>query len=68
MTEALRLAIRDAVGRAIEHWPNSHLGDRTRRQDLRSAFLMIRSHAKPSGSVWDGVYALARDVDRYVDM
>lgn len=68
MTPTLKSSIRDAAGRALEYWPNSHLGDRTRRQDLRSAFLMIRSHAEATGNIWEGVYALDRDADRYVNM
>lgn len=68
MTPALKSSIRDAASRALEYWPNSHLGDRTRRQDLRSAFLMIRSHAEFTGNIWEGVYALDRDADRYMNM
>lgn len=68
MTPMLKSSIRDAASRALEYWPNSHLGDRTRLQDLRSAFLMIRLHAEYTGNIWEGVYALDRDADRHMDM
>lgn len=61
-------AIRDAVSRAMDYWPNSHLGDRTRRQDMHSAFRVLRAHKVVRGDLWNAVGCLNRDVDRYVDM
>lgn len=42
----IRNDIRNAVQLAMEYWPNSHLGTNTRREDMRSAFRMMRSWAE----------------------
>jgi len=61
-------AIRYQVERAMELFPNAHLGDYSRRQDMHSAFRMIRSHAEHQGYIQAGVGALSRDLYRYEDM
>lgn len=64
----LKQAIRDAVRYAMDMWPNSHLGDRTRRQDMHSAFRVLRAHRAVKNDLWAAVGCLNGDVDRYVDM
>jgi hypothetical protein len=39
-----REKVRDAVRLAMEFWPNAHLGDSSRREDMNSAFRMIRMY------------------------
>lgn len=46
MTIDLQNDIRHAVELAMEYWPNAHLGTNTRREDMRSAFKMLRSWAE----------------------
>jgi hypothetical protein len=49
MTTDQKQAIRSAVKLAMQYWPNSHLGDYTPREDMRSAFTILRSHAERDG-------------------
>ena len=62
-----RVLIRAAVRRAMALWPNAHLGDQTRREDMREAFRMLRAHSE-GGRVELGASAVERDTDRYEDM
>lgn len=59
--------IRNAVGLAVRYWPNSHLGDLTPRQDIRSAFRRIRN-AEPTIGLLPAVYAVEDDAYRHMDM
>jgi hypothetical protein len=68
MTDEARDEIKNAVQRAMYYWPNSHLGAISRREDMRSAFRMIRSWAKHYSDIWQGIGALERETDRYVNM
>lgn len=61
-------AIRYAVYDAMQYWPNAHLGDYSRRQDMRSAFKMIRSYAEHRNDLWQGIYALDRNAKAHMDM
>jgi len=55
--------IKEVVSQAVRYWPNSHLGTNTRRQDMHSAFKMIRVHTEHSdiqtaiGRVYDSAAA-----------
>lgn len=62
-----RAEIRQAVSFAMEVWPNSHLGDYSRREDMASAFRMIRRHADQDG-IHAAIGALERNAHTYVDM
>ncbi len=64
MKRELKSTVRAAVLDAMEYWPNSHLGDYSRRQDMRSAFKMLRSYP----DIWEGIAALERNVSSHVDM
>ena len=44
-----RAFVRQAVYAAMREWPNSHLGTRTRRQDMRTAFTCIRCNEVMEG-------------------
>lgn len=47
--------LRNAVRMYVQYAPNSHLGNYTPREDIRSAFLMIRSHAEHSNDIFVGI-------------
>lgn len=64
----IRDDIRDAVMLAMRYWPNAHLGDISPREDMRSAFKMLRSHADFYGSLYAGIGAVSGDAYRHVDM
>lgn len=66
--QAIQADIRHAVGLAMEYWPNAHLGDRTRRQDMRSAFRMIRDHLRAGYSIQAACGAVSLDAHRHADM
>lgn len=68
LTEDQKYDIREAVRLAVTYWPNAHLGEYGPREDMRSAFRMIRSHAMHNGDIRFGISALAHDAHRYVDM
>ncbi len=59
--------IRQAVCLAMEYWPNSHLGDYSRRQDMRSAFKQIRD-AEPTIGLLPAVYRVEDDAYNHQDM
>jgi hypothetical protein len=67
LTTDHRDMIRDAVSLAVRYWPNSHLGDYTPREDIRSAFKFIRSHAQRDG-LMPAIGALEDDAYRHMDM
>lgn len=61
--------IRHAVALAMTYWPNSHLGDYSPREDMRSAFRMLRSHTDYNGgNIHAGIGALSGDAYRHADM
>jgi len=56
MTPEVKEQVRRAANEAMEYYPNSHLGDLTRRQDLHSAFRSMRNAIKSGMDIWrDGV-------------
>ena len=44
-----RAFVRQAVYAAMREWPSVHLGARTRRQDMRTAFTCIRCNEVTEG-------------------
>lgn len=53
----------------MEYYPNSHLGDYSRLDDLRSVFRGIRRRVEVHGqTVYQAAQDLYRDAQRYVDM
>lgn len=66
--KAHRTDIRRAVALAVRYWPNAHLGDYSPREDIRSAFKMLRSHAAHAGNIQAGIAAVEDDAYRHVDM
>lgn len=54
-----RRMIREAAALAMDYWPNAHLGDYSRREDLRSAFTIIRRRVEIGG---ESVHAAAAHV------
>lgn len=59
--------IRTAVNLAVTYWPNSHLGDCTPREDIRSAFHRIRNW-EPTIGLLPAVYRVEDDAYRHADM
>lgn len=68
MTVTEKQDIREAVGLAMHYWPNSHLGDCSRREDMRSAFRIIRSRAERGNGLRDGIAYLLSSAYRHADM
>lgn len=60
--------IRYIVRLCVTYWPNAHLGDYTPREDIRSAFMMIRSHLKHGDTIQQALGALEMDAYRHMDM
>lgn len=56
------------VGLAMDLWPNAHLGDNTRREDMNSAFKMIRSYVAAGHSISAAAGAVENDAYRHEDM
>ena len=67
LTADSRREVRHAVELAVRYWPNSHLGDYTPREDIRSAFRLLRSHAERDGIAVAAAH-LQTDAYRYADM
>lgn len=63
-----RDAVRRAVSLAVRYWPNAHLGEYAPREDIRSAFRMIRAHAASANNIHDGIAAVENDAYRHADM
>jgi hypothetical protein len=64
-----REEIRHAVMMAVAYWPNAHLGTISPREDIRSAFRMLRSHADYHfGDLYAGIGAVERDAYHHFDM
>jgi hypothetical protein len=60
----MRQQINDAVRLAMEYWPNAHLGTVSRREDMHSAFKMIRQRP----TIQEGVAAVSESAYRHEDM
>lgn len=67
LTTEAREEIRDAVQLAVRYWPNDGR-ESTPREDIRSAFKMLRSHASYHGYIQAGIGAVSGDAYRYMDM
>lgn len=64
-----RKEIRHAIMMAVAYWPNAHLGTITPREDIHSAFKMLRRHAEYHfGDLYAGIGAVERDASRHYDM
>jgi hypothetical protein len=67
MTTDTRRDIRNAVYLAMEYWPNAHLGTNTPRDDMRSAFKMLRSWTDHE-SIQCAIGQLERSAYSHADM
>lgn len=63
-----RRAVRDAASLAMRYWPNSHLGELSRRDDLRSAFRLIRNYVNRGLNVQQAAGVVEMDAYRHADM
>jgi hypothetical protein len=68
MTSNTRTEVRHAVGLAVRHWPNAHLGDVTPREDIRSAFLMIRNRLNRGEPIQSAIGAVLSSAYSHADM
>jgi hypothetical protein len=68
MTNQTRNSIRAAVKLAMQYWPNSHLGDYSPREDMQSAFRIIRSHAEGGDGLHAGIANVEHSAYRHMDM
>lgn len=68
MTRNARQDVRQAATLAVRYWPNSHLGDYSPREDLRSAFRMMRSHLRAGESIQAAAGAVEMDAYRHANM
>lgn len=58
-----------AAYEAMEYYPNSHLGEYSRLDDLRSVFRCIRRRVSDHGqTVFQAAQDIYLDAQRYVDM
>jgi hypothetical protein len=68
MSTTTRNAVRNAVKLAMHYWPNSHLGDYSPREDMRSAFLMIRTRLERGESIQSAISDVETSAYRHADM
>ncbi len=68
MTRDTLNQVRDAVGLAVRYWPNSHLGDYTPREDIRSAFRFIRGRLNRGVHLQAAAGEIASDAYRHANM
>lgn len=68
MTKETRSQIREAVRLAVAYWPNAHLGDYSAREDIRSAFTIMRSHAERGDGLHAGISNVLSSAYRHADM
>jgi hypothetical protein len=64
----IRNAVGPAVRLAVSYWPNAHLGDCSPREDIRSAFYLIRSALKRGDSIQTAAGQVEFDAYRHADM
>jgi hypothetical protein len=64
----IRNTVEPAVQLAVQYWPNAHLGDCSPREDIRSAFYIIRSAMKRGDSIQAAAGQLEFDAYRHADM
>lgn len=63
-----RRRVREVVSLAMEYWPNAHLGDQTRDEDLQSAFAFLRARLSAGYDIYAAASALEIDAYRHQDM
>lgn len=68
LTEDERADVVQAVRECREYWPNAHLGTTPPREDIRSAFKMIRDRVMGGASLGSACGDLRRDAARHMDM
>lgn len=68
MQTETRHMVRDAARLAMDYWPNAHLGDCSRRQDLRSAFYQMRCGLGAGDSIQQAAGAVEMDAYRHANM
>jgi hypothetical protein len=64
----IRAVVETPVRLAVSYWPNAHLGDCSPREDIRSAFLLIRSAMKRGDSIQAAAGQVEFDAYRHADM
>lgn len=64
----IRQTVEPAVRLAVHYWPNAHLGDRTPREDMRSAFYLMRSSLKRGDTLQVAAGLIEGDAYRHADM
>lgn len=67
LSNEVREDIRGAICLAMEYWPNAHLGTNSRRDDMRSAFKMLRSWAEHE-SIQCAIGQVERSAYSHADM
>ena len=68
MTPNAKQDVRRAAELAMCCWPNAHLGDYSRRDDLRSAFRLMRSRLRHGLSIQAAAGAVEMDAYRHANM
>jgi hypothetical protein len=64
----IRTTVEPAVQLAVRYWPNAHLGDCSPREDIRSAFYLIRSALQRGDSIQAAAGRVESDAYRHADM
>lgn len=68
MTNHQKYNLKFAVRDAMRYYPNAHLGDNSRLEDLKSAFRFVRSRINKGFSLDGAISELEFDTFRYVNM
>jgi len=68
MQTQTRQMVRQAASLAMDYWPNSHLGDYSRREDHRSAFLRMRASLSRGDTIQSAAGQVEADACRHMDM
>lgn len=68
LSPTARANLRAAVSLAVRYWPNSHIGDYTPRQVIRSAFLRVRRSVERGNHVQAAIGQLEMDAYRHANM
>lgn len=68
MTRNTAADVRHAVNLALAYWPNAHLGEVAPRDDIRSAFRMIRSRLDRGHTIQAAIGDLEASAYRHANM
>ena len=68
MNQQIKDDTKRAVRMAVRYWPNAHLGDISPRDDVKSAFRMIRARLSDGWSVQAAIGAVEDDAYRHANM